>query len=88
MQGAALLERSDLVLCNDTGLMHMASAFGKRLLVILLEQGHEVIGVMRDKARFNIEDFKDQKITIAEADLLDAVDPLRFALRRQRRPAR
>ncbi|PAW92146.1 epimerase [Mucilaginibacter sp. MD40] len=45
---------------------------GKRLLVILLEQGHEVIGVMRDKARFNIEDFKDQKLTIAEADLLDA----------------
>lgn len=34
MQSAALLERSDLVLCNDTGLMHMASAFGKRLLVL------------------------------------------------------
>jgi len=34
LQSAALLERSDLVLCNDTGLMHMASAFGKRLLVL------------------------------------------------------
>ena len=34
MQSAALLERSDLVLCNDTGLMHMASAFGKKLLVL------------------------------------------------------
>ena len=34
MQSAALLERSDLVLCNDTGLMHMASAFGRRLLVL------------------------------------------------------
>ena len=34
MQSAALLERSDVVLCNDTGLMHMASAFGKRLFVL------------------------------------------------------
>ncbi len=34
MQSAALLERSDLVLCNDTGLMHIASAFGKKLLVL------------------------------------------------------
>jgi heptosyltransferase-2 len=34
MQTAALLERSDAVLCNDTGLMHMASAFGKKLFVL------------------------------------------------------
>ncbi len=34
MQSAALLERSDLVLANDTGLMHIASAFGRRLLVL------------------------------------------------------
>jgi len=34
MQSAALLERSDLVLCNDTGLMHMASAFGRKVLVL------------------------------------------------------
>ncbi len=34
MQTAALLERSDAVLCNDTGLMHMASAFGKQLFVL------------------------------------------------------
>ncbi|NTV02736.1 MAG: glycosyltransferase family 9 protein [Chlorobiaceae bacterium] len=33
-QSAALLERSDLVLCNDTGLMHMASAFGRKVLVL------------------------------------------------------
>jgi ADP-heptose:LPS heptosyltransferase len=34
MQSAALVERSALVLCNDTGLMHIASAFGKKLFVI------------------------------------------------------
>jgi len=34
MQTAALLERSDAILCNDTGLMHMASAFGKQLFVL------------------------------------------------------
>ena len=34
MQSAALLERSDLVLTNDTGLMHIASAFGRRLIVL------------------------------------------------------
>jgi ADP-heptose:LPS heptosyltransferase len=34
MQSAALLERSDLVLTNDTGLMHIASSFGKRMLVL------------------------------------------------------
>ncbi|NTU69175.1 MAG: glycosyltransferase family 9 protein [Chlorobiaceae bacterium] len=33
-QSAALLERSDLVLCNDTGLMHLASAFGRKVLVL------------------------------------------------------
>jgi ADP-heptose:LPS heptosyltransferase len=34
MQTAAVLERCDAVLCNDTGLMHIASAFGKRLFVL------------------------------------------------------
>ncbi|NTU54138.1 MAG: glycosyltransferase family 9 protein [Chlorobiaceae bacterium] len=34
MQSAALLSRADLVLCNDTGLLHMASAFGRKLFVI------------------------------------------------------
>ncbi|MBM3163267.1 MAG: glycosyltransferase family 9 protein [Chlorobi bacterium] len=34
MQTAAVLERCDGVLCNDTGLMHMASAFDKKLFVL------------------------------------------------------
>jgi heptosyltransferase-2 len=34
MQTAAVLERCNAVLTNDTGLMHMASAFGKTLFVI------------------------------------------------------
>lgn len=34
MQTAAVLESSDAVLCNDTGLMHIASAFGKQLFVL------------------------------------------------------
>ncbi len=34
MQTAAILERCDAVLTNDTGLMHMASAFGKKLFVL------------------------------------------------------
>lgn len=41
MQSAALLERADLVLCNDTGLMHMASSFGKRLLVLFGSSARE-----------------------------------------------
>ncbi len=34
MQTAALLEQCDAVLTNDTGLMHMASAFGQKLFVL------------------------------------------------------
>lgn len=33
-QSAAVLERADAVLSNDTGLMHMASCFGKKIFVI------------------------------------------------------
>ena len=33
-RSAAILESSDAVLTNDTGLMHMASAFGKQLFVL------------------------------------------------------
>lgn len=34
MQSAAVLERADAVLSNDTGLMHMASSFGKKIFLI------------------------------------------------------
>lgn len=34
MQAAAILERSDVILCNDTGLMHIASAFGKKMFIL------------------------------------------------------
>ena len=34
METAAVLEQCDAVLTNDTGLMHMASAFGKKLFVL------------------------------------------------------
>lgn len=34
LQSAAVLERSDVVLANDTGLMHMASAFGKKIFLL------------------------------------------------------
>jgi len=34
MQTAAILANCDAVLCNDTGLMHIASAFGKMLFVL------------------------------------------------------
>jgi len=46
---------------------------GRRLLPILLKQGHQIICLVRDKRRFDVEDFTEehlQHITILEADLL------------------
>lgn len=46
---------------------------GRRLLPILLEQGHQIICLVRDKRRFDLEDFTEehqQQITVLEADLL------------------
>ncbi|RZL57798.1 MAG: NAD-dependent epimerase/dehydratase family protein, partial [Pedobacter sp.] len=45
---------------------------GKRLLPALIEMGHEVICVVRDKARIDISAFKDSKIEIIEADLMQS----------------
>ena len=44
---------------------------GKRLLPLLVEQGHEVICCVRDKARFNPPKSIISKITILQLDLLD-----------------
>jgi uncharacterized protein YbjT (DUF2867 family) len=46
---------------------------GRRLLPILLEQGHQIICLVRDKRRFDLEDFTEehqQQIIVLEADLL------------------
>ena len=39
---------------------------------MLTEQGHEVVCVVRDKVRFNINSLKTAKVTVIEANLLDA----------------
>jgi uncharacterized protein YbjT (DUF2867 family) len=44
---------------------------GKRLLPLLVEQGHDVICCVRDKARFNPPKSIKPKITIIQIDLLD-----------------
>lgn len=44
---------------------------GKRLLPILVDQGHEVICSVRDKARFNPPKSLRDKIEVIEVDLLD-----------------
>jgi uncharacterized protein YbjT (DUF2867 family) len=47
----------------------------QRLLPLLLEGGHEIICCIRDKSRFDLERFKDFKITLLEVDFLN-VDSL------------
>ena len=45
---------------------------GRRLLPVLLEQGHQVICLVRDKRRFDTEDFTEEhqkNLTVVEADL-------------------
>lgn len=44
---------------------------GKRLLPVLLEDGHEVVCVVRDRNRFNPEDYSSGKIQVVEADFTD-----------------
>jgi uncharacterized protein YbjT (DUF2867 family) len=43
---------------------------GKRLLPVLLSQGHEVVCCVRDKDRFDVSDFDSQKIRVVEVDFL------------------
>jgi uncharacterized protein YbjT (DUF2867 family) len=44
----------------------------QRLLPVLLDNGHEVICCVRDSKRFNLEKYAGAKISIVEADFLDA----------------
>ena len=44
---------------------------GKRLLPILVAQGHEVVCCVRDKNRFYITEDLQQKVTVIEVDFLD-----------------
>ena len=45
---------------------------GKRLLPMLLKEGHEVICTVRDRQKFNTSPYKDHAIEILEVDFLDA----------------
>jgi len=47
---------------------------GRRLLPVLLEQGHEVIACTRDATRFEIMDFWQGKVTVQEVDFLEPPD--------------
>lgn len=44
---------------------------GKRLLPVLLEQGHEVICCVRDKQRFTTNGLRSKQITVLEIDFLN-----------------
>ncbi|MEO3407537.1 SDR family oxidoreductase [Mucilaginibacter sp. CAU 1740] len=43
---------------------------GKRLLPALLDNGHEVVCMVRDKDRLDIKKYKPEQVTIVEADLM------------------
>jgi uncharacterized protein YbjT (DUF2867 family) len=45
---------------------------GRRLLPVLLEQGHQVICVVRDKARLDLKKYKPDQVSLVEADLENA----------------
>lgn len=44
---------------------------GKRLLPVLVENGHEIVCCVRDKTRFSYPKSLDSKIQVVEVDLLD-----------------
>src|SRR5687768_6588350 len=44
---------------------------GRRLLPSLLELGHEVVCCLRDKSRFNLEEYQNRKLSVIEIGLLD-----------------
>ncbi len=45
---------------------------GKRLLPVLLSQGHEVVCCVRDKNRFDVARFGSDHLTVIEVDFLNA----------------
>ncbi len=56
----------NILLTGSTGYI------GRRLLQVLLEDGHQLICLVRDKRRFDFEDFSEaflKQITVLEADL-------------------
>jgi len=44
---------------------------GRRLLPVLLEQGHEVIACTRDATRFEVMDSWQERVTVQEVDFLE-----------------
>lgn len=49
---------------------------GKRLLPLLLEEGHEVICCIRDKNRFNAEKYSSENLKVIEVNFLDAAEDI------------
>ena len=43
---------------------------GRRLLPVLLDEGHEVICLVRDKDRLDIKQYKAEQVSVIEADLM------------------
>ena len=44
---------------------------GKRLLPVLVSEGHQVICCVRDKGRFDISGFDAAQVSVTEVDFLD-----------------
>src|ERR1700761_1928691 len=44
---------------------------GKRLLPALLDKGHEVVCMVRDKGRLDIKKYKPEQVIVVEADLMN-----------------
>lgn len=51
---------------------------GKRLLPILLDEGHDVICCIRDKKRFNTEKYPSQNLKVIEVNFLDHADDIQL----------
>jgi len=43
---------------------------GRRLLPVLLDKGHQVVCLVRDKDRLDIKQYKPEQVTVIEADLM------------------